>query len=216
MRIAPSETIVGQPALMMRKLFREGCGRIWHESLVEQVLGVDFKTAKRIIRDLASEGYIQKAEVSREEVYENSIKGNSLAMASAAKPIKRERAEKKLEEFLQRVKIVNDSDYFLYKVQTVVVFGSYLTGKEFLNDIDVAIKLVPRLEDREEFGKLSDERINDAHMGGRIFSNITEMIAWPQTEVRRYLKARSRVISLHDTDDGVLEACESRVIYRRC
>lgn len=216
MRIAPSETIVGQPALMMRKLFREGRGRIWHESLVEQVLGVDFKTAKRIIRDLASEGYIQKAEVSREEVYENSIKGNSLAMASAAKPIKRERAEKKLEEFLQRVKIVNDSDYFLYKVQTVVVFGSYLTGKEFLNDIDVAIKLVPRLEDREEFGKLSDERINDAHMGGRIFSNITEMIAWPQTEVRRYLKARSRVISLHDTDDGVLEACESRVIYRRC
>jgi predicted nucleotidyltransferase len=66
-------------------------------------------------------------------------------MASAAKPISRASAEKKLAEFLDRVRKVKEDDYFLYKVEKVIVFGSYLGSADLLSDIDLAVSWNGRL-----------------------------------------------------------------------
>lgn len=214
MRIEASETIVGQPALTIRRLLRKGYGLGWGIGFVEETLHVNSGTAKRIIRGLESEGYIEKKDSHRQRDYwENTIKGNALGLASAAKPVKRANAEQKVQEFLERVKHVNDDDYFLYKVEKVILFGSFLTLKESVNDVDLAIKLLPKIGNHEEFQKLSRQRIREAYEKGRTFSNFLDELCWPQTEVRLYLKSRSRILSLHDTDDGVLAQCESQVIY---
>jgi predicted nucleotidyltransferase len=214
MKIEPSDTIVGQPALIIRRLLRKGYGFLWGIGLVEEILHVDSRTAKRIIKGLDSEGYIEKKDSGRQcDYWENTIKGNALALASAAKSVKRARAEEKLQAFLERVKHVKDNDYFLYKVEKVIIFGSFLTLRESVNDIDIAIKLVPKTRNHEELQKRSRQRIREVQEKGRIFGNFLDELAWPQTEVKRYLKSRSRIISLHDSDDGVLQHCESQVMY---
>jgi len=57
------------------------------------------------------------------------------------------------------------------------------------------------------------KRIDEALYTGRAFSNFAEQLFWPQTEVKQFLKSRSRSISLHSMEDGVLEQCESKVIF---
>jgi len=214
MRIDSSSTIAGHPSLVVRKLFRRGSGRLWGLALIAEVLGVTPRVAKRTLRDLESLGYIEKREeFHHHDVWENTVKGNSLAMASAARPIRREVAERKLQEFMQRVRHVNANEYFLYRVTKVIVFGSYLSLKKHLNDIDVAVELIPKVEDKETFNQISRKRRDDAWQAGRNFQNILEDLMWPQTEVKRYLKSRSRIFSIHDTDDGVLRKGKSLVLY---
>jgi predicted nucleotidyltransferase len=37
---------------------------------------------------------------------------------------------------MERVRIVNEDDFFLYRVTTVVLYGSYLRGAERPADVD--------------------------------------------------------------------------------
>jgi hypothetical protein len=57
------------------------------------------------------------------------------------------------------------------------------------------------------------KRSREAVSEGRRFSNFVEEIAWPETEVMRYLKGRSRCLSLHQGSDGVLKTAAQRLIY---
>src|SRR5262245_31592571 len=146
MRIEASQTIASQPALMIRKLMRRGRGSNWTIELVEDVLGVNERTARRIVYEIEIEEYINKKEIiPGHQYWKNTIKGNALGMATTAKPVKRAKAAQKLNEFLGRVKKVNEDDYFLFKVNKVVLFGSYLGPQESVNDIDVAIELVCKI-----------------------------------------------------------------------
>jgi len=43
-------------------------------------------------------------------------------------------------KLLERVRAVNESDYFLYRVKKVLVFGSCLQDLDKANDIDVAVE----------------------------------------------------------------------------
>jgi predicted nucleotidyltransferase len=214
MRIKSSDWIVGYPALTIRKLMREGRGGSWGLSLVEDVLEVSSRTAKRVIRDLEKEGFIERDDFLKNKQYwRTTIKGNALSMASAAKPISRASAEKKLSEFLDRVRKVKQDDYFLFKVERIIVFGSYLGSEDLLSDIDLAIKLVRKTKDDEEFKRLSSLRIDEAYEKGRTFRNTLDYIFFPSMEVTRYLKSRSRVIHIHDEKDPILDQTQTCVIY---
>jgi len=134
-------------------------------------------------------------------------------MASAAKAIHRKTADSILLKFMERVNEVNTNDTFAYRVEKVMVFGSYLSDKERLNDIDLAIKLVSKEKDQEKRRQRDQERIRIAQKAGRSFSNIVNEIFWPMTEVRLFLKNRSHSISLHDTEDPILKQTKYKVIY---
>lgn len=114
---------------------------------------------------------------------------------------------------MERVKEVNSNDYYLYQVKKVIVFGSYLSTKERLGDIDIAIELVPKEGEPKRYGKLTRERAREARDKGRTFSSFIDELYWARTEVKRFLKSRSRSISLHETDDPILEQVAYQVIY---
>src|SRR6266550_1979535 len=59
--------------------------------------------------------------------YELTDEGMRFAQATAAGPLSRATAERKLREFMARVEQVNESDEFAFRVVRVVLFGSYLT-----------------------------------------------------------------------------------------
>jgi predicted nucleotidyltransferase len=116
--------------------------------------------------------------------------------------IKRVTADRLLAEFSERVRHVNSSDEFLFKVTEAVVFGSYVnTDHEVLGDLDLAIRTDTK---KEEMGEAEHherflEQQNECNSHVMI-----ERIFYPHTKVWKYLKNRSTGISLHDLgSDGV-------------
>jgi predicted nucleotidyltransferase len=137
--------------------------------------------------------------LSGERWWKATPQGRRLASAAAAPPVHRRTAERALQAFLARAQEVNQNPYFLYRVRIVVVFGSFLTGQPYISDLDLAIKLEPKEPDpsRREAAELT--RIEEeVEQRGRRFATIPAMYAWPQIEVMRFLRGRSRVIQIHD------------------
>jgi predicted nucleotidyltransferase len=113
-----------------------------------------------------------------------------------------------LAHLLERVERVNQDSHFLGKVTRVIVFGSYLhAGMDRLGDVDVAIELEPREADRRRLRQLNYRRVAEAGKRGQQFSGMLERAVWWQLEIFRFLKGRSRSISLHDyqTEKPLLE-----------
>jgi predicted nucleotidyltransferase len=201
MRIQPGDVIANQPALAIRKLLKShDIGDI--DTIVE-VLDVDLITARQIFQDLCAEGYIETSfprdiPDGGNERWHTTIKGNALANATARKPITRGTAERLVEEFLNRVKEVNTSNDYVYRVRKVIIFGSYLSDNPKLGDVDLSIELGPRYDDPHQRSSYMQKRVNDALQKGRRFSNITATYAWPQQEIFQFLKGHSSSLSLHD------------------
>ena len=178
---------------------REGMnGGGWNARFVAGFLDMPLEDAEKFLRELARQGFIEKEETG---YWRNTVKGCALANASAAKPIKRSTAEKKLAEFLERVEEVRRSDEFLFKVSKVWVFGSYLSDKETIGDIDLSLRLQLKTKDFDE----KKWRWNESLFPGDI----------PHKATVRFLKSRSRSLSFHDMDEGELKRLgfEYRLIY---
>ncbi len=150
---------------------------------------------------------------NEKQYWRNTIKGNALANATAAKPIGRPAADKAFAKFMERVDRVNQDPYFLYKVVTVVLFGSYLTDAPTVNDIDVGIELDTKEKDPRRLNALLDARREEASEKGVNFDNTTVYCCWPEIEVQKFLKAHTRVINLHPLYEALHVATSYKVIY---
>lgn len=213
MQINSNDEKFGLPVIKLREFLKRHSYNWGVESLMN-CFDLSRDKADAIMIKLEEEGYIEKTNIDHEEqLWRNTTKGNALALASAAKPILRNTAEKKINEFLARVKEVNSNEYYLYKIRKVILFGSYLGEAEKLGDIDLAIEIIPKETDPDKFQKLSNDRSEEAKYCGRHFSNYLEELYWPQSEVLKYLKSRSRSISIHFTSDSVLKNSKYKVIF---
>lgn len=214
MRIDPNGEIAGQPAIRVRDLFRYvshlDC---WSEETVAARLEVSVKVARGVVAELAKIGYIERKEFDRMRCWSTTLMGNGLGLATAAKPINRDTAQRIIKEFLERCRKINDDPYYLYKVTKVVVFGSFLSDVMHVNDVDLGIELEPKERESDKHMALCGERSRIARTSGRSFSNIVEDLFWPQREVILFLKARSRAISLHH-EDPILAQVKTRVLFR--
>ncbi|MEW6624887.1 MAG: nucleotidyltransferase domain-containing protein [Bacillota bacterium] len=215
MQINSEDFICGQTIISIRDFLKYVQLRDWWTiDFLTARLRVSKSMAKKIINVLVEQGYIEESKrYNREKAWVNTIKGNSLAMASAAKPIYRRTADDILLKFMKRVNEVNTNDKFAFRVEKVIVFGSYLSDKERLNDIDLAIKLESKEKDKKKRRQREQERISIALKSGRVFGNFLQEVFWPMTEVKLFLKNRSRSISLHDTDDPILQETNYKVLY---
>lgn len=213
MRVNLNERIAGQAVTKVRGLLKRGFGWSWDTSYVVKRLGVDRAGAKKVVAELRRRGYIAKAaSISGAHFWDNTMKGNAFANATGAKPLLRTSADQRLTEFLARIDEVAKNPKFLYRVGTAILFGSYLTSKERINDIDLYLNLVPKEKDADKRQRLEQLRTEEAVRQGRTFNTFIDQISWPQTDVLKYLKSRSRSISLH-TDDRILKYGKSKAIY---
>jgi len=93
---------------------------------------------------------------------------------------------------------VNANDRFYVGIQDAVVFGSYLSTCERLSDLDVHYTTYRKIEDSSEFVRVTQQA---ARASGRRFSRYIDELYWPESEVKRFLKNRSRVYSLGDNSE---------------
>ena len=169
MYIDPNSSICGKPALEVRNLMRKIGDRNVSIELISESLNTSVSNARSITVKLINDGYLEiSAQISsKRKWYRTTLKGNSLSLASAAKPIKRNTAEQKLLEFMERVNKVNRDNYFLYRIKKVIVFGSYLSNKDRLNDIDVAVDVAPKFDKNEQIRR-NEERVKEQGMGSNL------------------------------------------------
>src|SRR2546430_17118747 len=103
-----------------------------------------------------------------------------------------------------------------YRIPTVIVCGSYVRGEPFLSDVDIAVGLEGKWDSDEERDRREKERIKFAFASGRTFSKFIDQLSWPKYEVQRYLKARTRGLSVHGLDDFISMRSEERRVGKEC
>jgi DNA-binding Lrp family transcriptional regulator len=214
MRIRPDDLVVGFPAKQVRKLLRQSDLFLSVDD-VTKVLGLSGKSALQLLKTLEQQGFIKKNTSAPDpnKNWKHTIKGGALSNALFSAPVSRQSAERKLNEFMDRVRDVNEMDRFLYRVRKVVLFGSFLTESPAIGDLDIAIELVPKESDARKHSESILARADAVDLSGKRFQNFVQRLDFAAREVRSYLKGRSRIIQLTDCDDGILETAKHRIIY---
>lgn len=126
MHINPKDTLAGVPVVAIRDFLRA----ILTAPMPDEGWASD-DLARRYGRpgfpalqaELVTAGYLQNVGGHHDAI---TPAGCQFALASAARPMKRATAEKALRDFLARVQEINQNPHYLYRVDMLVVFGSYL------------------------------------------------------------------------------------------
>lgn len=197
MRIDPKGMIAHHPALVVRDCLRKlKVHTEWDLRVLEKAASVEPGRGRALAKALSSEGLIKRV---RPDIWTITQAGQRLSSATAAKPVSRVTAERVLCEFLERVDRVNRDAYFLGRVNRVVLFGSMLRPEvAILSDLDLAVEIVPKNGNWDQLQQENQERVEELVDRGRKFRNILEIYAHWHLEVFRFLKGRSRVVSLAD------------------
>jgi predicted nucleotidyltransferase len=206
MRIEKNQLIAGVPARDVRRFMRRAAGFIIRPRTVTHVLGFPEEDARRLLRKFEFEGL----DTLTDDHWEATAKGHALAMATAAPPLKRQTAERLLDEVILRARAINSDSRWAYQVASLVVFGSVVTGKERPNDVDIGCKLVQRFTGERQQA-LEEKRRG---LKGTRFANIVECAAWPKLEVLKQLKSRSRGLSIQEFTDWIAEKTDYRIVFR--
>ena len=197
MRIEPKGMIGKHPAVLVRTTLRHLRGRLqWGLPELEVAAGLRPGNGRALIKALKSEGLIEPA---GRGAWTITQAGQTLSSATAAKRVTRATAERALQQFLGRVERVNNDPYFLGKVTRAVLFGSMLKPEtERLSDVDLAVEVASKEADLGRAREQNYERVEELATQGHRFRNIVEQEGCWYWEVFRFLKGRSRVISLAD------------------
>jgi predicted nucleotidyltransferase len=219
MRIDAKDKIAAVEILKVRDFLRRVNNTDeWEDNFVVHRLKISPKKANRLINELNRKGYIEPIRIyEQKQFYRKTLKGSTLGLASAAKPVTRNTANRIFSEFMDRVKQVNSDPSYLVKVKKVLVFGSYLTDAIRINDIDVAVELTWKENHpmvlNEDKAQLALDLSIMAEDKGKKFSSFIDRLEWPEHEVRLFLKSRSRTLSIHSIHDEILNRVEYRVFF---
>jgi len=202
MRISADQSIAGYPVFGVREFVRKYRFTNLFTKAAEAALALSSEAAADFLSELVDLGFIEKSgEQNGNQLFRLTSNGQALANASAARPIHRKTAERVLAQFLERVHRVNATSEYLYQVKDVILFGSMLSEAERLGDVDVAIKLKPKVIETKALEAWSTARRDAAEAAGRYFHTLFEWGLWPRHEVHLQLKAGSRSLSLHELEE---------------
>lgn len=213
MNITSDTILAGHSILKIRRLFQESFFCLLDIETAIHELETSEDQARVTLDELTALGYLAcPYPTEKSPIYFLTDLGGQLAIASAARPIHRKTADRALKELLERVRQVNADSYYLYKVRGVHIFGSYLSEKERLSDVDVAVDIQPKYDPQKQ-AQLDDERSTLAKQKGHRFKNDSEYEIYPKKEVYRFLKNRSRSLSLCELRDLNQLLTYSEIIY---
>jgi hypothetical protein len=175
----------------------------WTAGDAATFLNLRSKDVKQALAALESVGYVERVPRAK-DTWRNTESGNTVAGVSAAKPIKRETAADKLDEFVERAHKVNDNPHYLFRVARAVVYGPYLTPTAKLKNIDVAVELRPKEKNNQKQEQRMKERAEEAEAAGKHFASYAKRRDWGRQEVLDFLKSRSRAISVGELTDWIV------------
>ncbi len=196
MRIDPDDRIAGYPVLAIRALLRK---RVFKPAVVEKVLKVDGKEAGRVIEALRKEGYVCAlfGDNPPPDTVQTTPDGSRLASAHTWPPISREEAKRLMDEFMTRIGRARDEDRFLYEAGQVIVFGSYLSDADELNDIDLIVKVRVKGKFKDTYEDVLRDRLDAAQAIGLRLKRDVNWRPYPRRGLLSYFRGVSRYLSFH-------------------
>ncbi|MGH7294303.1 MAG: hypothetical protein ACRELB_05195 [Polyangiaceae bacterium] len=211
----PSAKIAGHPALPVRDFLRRHTNCRWHVDRLALLLKVSPTRARAIVKELARLKYIGPDENRRptDRYWHIRDQGLRFASARAGPLLRRESADRLLAEMVDRCQAANAREQFAYWVARLAVFGSYLSDKPALGDLDVVLDLEPK-----ERGDAQAQRViarwTSARAGGRRLRE-DDMYLWADTEVRRFVRGRTGYVQLCPRRDVQRLRIRTRVVFER-
>jgi predicted transcriptional regulator/predicted nucleotidyltransferase len=211
MRIKRNEKIANIPIIKIRDYFKE----IRNIGIIKTDLGryfnINTKKLNLLINELLQNELIEKGQKGE---YPLTMKGQALCAARAVPPINKEKADKIFKEFMQRVEEINNDNYYLCKVERVLLFGSYLNpDNDDYGDIDIAFELKRKIDNFDEYEKARKNRIKEMVEKGKYFPSFIDESFFPEKEVTLKLKNKCQYISLHPVEDEILKYSRYKQIY---
>jgi DNA-binding PadR family transcriptional regulator len=208
MHLDSGEKVAGYPILEVRNnlAFLNG-DDTFERADVRRAMPGSQKSITELIAELLKRGWI----VSEQKEYRFTEEGKRFLVAHARKPITRATADRLVRFVLARVDEVNRGPY-AFAVAKVEVFGSYLSDKQYLGDLDLFITLTPRFENAKEQEK--KEQLRRRGCPNRLF---IAQLYWPEQEVMRAIRKRNSAISLHTpkANAAIYAVVERRTLYLR-
>jgi len=198
--VSSTDEICGLPV----KRVRDACKKLGDfEFSVEglrKALKLKSSEHPKITDDLLKNNLIARVQDSHasSDHYELTEQGRRLANAVLLKRINREKADELIKQLIARATEVNARAELTHWVQSLRVFGSYVSDRPDLGDIDVAVTLCPRTPDGKPNIQASLDR---AEASGKTFGNYLQQLFYGQHEVQQILKARSPFISIHSGEE---------------
>ncbi len=115
--------------------------------------------------------------------------------------IKRATAERYIQLLCDRATTVNSGPY-AYHIERLEVFGSYLSDKNPIGDLDVMVTMRLReTTDTHDIDSMLESRRKAADISGKTFPSFLDRIVWPTEEVHRILRQHNYGISIHDSSE---------------
>jgi len=217
MWVDPKGRVGGYPALLVRKLVRGLNNRLyWDLETVQRILSLGPNEASGLVKALEAAGLAKVNRGKGPKTWTTTQLAQSFGSATAAKPITRRTAEAALAQFLERVERVNNDDHFLARVTRVVLFGSYLRAEaDRLGDVDVGVELQPKESDRKRLRESNYQRVAELERKGHRFNRALDREVWWYLEAFRFLKGKSRSISLLDyrTEREFVDRVPHKVLF---
>jgi hypothetical protein len=190
--LSKTDQVAGVGAEVARAVARAARpGQVWVERIA-QAAKVTVPEARAAAEALADSGYLAEVRDDGEVLWQATSEGLALAMASFQRPVSRAKAELLVAGLMGRAAAWNADPGKAVWIDRLRIFGSYLTDAPALGDVDVAVELNrrARFEDRGQWAAY-------VNRSGRVFANLVERVAWPQTEAVQHLRNRSGYLSLH-------------------
>lgn len=127
--------------------------------------------------------------------------------------VKRERADRMIVALAEEAVRINQDPRPWYDVTRLSVFGSYLSTKVVLGDLDIAVRVTPRWERGGNGLARAWRTFPDVCPPPARMRDQLDLIHWPRTYVFARLKRVGRGLSLHGQED--LDSCgfEHRVFF---
>ena len=115
--------------------------------------------------------------------------------------ISRKTADRIVSEVIERAKEINASSFpkFMLSVKKIAVFGSYLTDKEKLGDVDIAVLWERRKEC--EKGDWHTNALKCIEIHKKSVPDWFQQFDFPHMIVRQTLRNRSKSLSIHAYDE---------------
>jgi hypothetical protein len=200
MNIAPDSLPYGAaPAILLdcAQQLHEMDGRPFTFDDFCVALGASRSESEPVIEQLIVDGFLYPGD-SADATYICSSRMGQLALAKISHGLPRDEATRLLNAVIEKSEAINaDPEKYPYAVTCLAVFGSFLTEKEVLGDLDIGVTLSLRECRREKFGLTSLKR---------------GMSSYAKTLAALRLRKPAK-ISIHEMDEVIRLETPYRVIF---
>lgn len=214
MRVDRNRRIGRWPSLEVRQMLRRLGTEARDLPTVALRWGMREAEARRTLAALGRLGYVARdPDPAHAAPWRRTRHGDELAGASISRPLTRAQARRMLTRFLRRVAEVNRKRHFLCRVTAVGVFGSYLTDTLAIDELDIAIQVVPKAPAPGTGHAVFRPDRSLPYWRLRRLLTPREWPRWRERHVELHLATGPRGLVLHRFGDPILHGQRVRLVF---